>query len=192
MPNACWCKAPCSICRGYREANHSYCQERTFGPVGPILWKMRIFFKAENISWNSTWPYPSCMIQKHFCIHSCWILHSSTCMHLRTSYTCICATYVFSILMELEVFMSLKDPCPHLQLPEGLDECSGLLEGDGSLRMEKVRAPLTKEGGSQELQGGNALGGWPLRGRPWWISGWRRKGRNETFLGGYINNPTFV
>lgn len=22
----------------------------TFGPVGPILWKMRILFKAENIS----------------------------------------------------------------------------------------------------------------------------------------------
>lgn len=74
----------------------------------------------------------------------------------------MCTTYVFGILMELEVFMSLKAPCPHLQLSEGLDECSGLLEGDGSLRMEKVRAPLTKKGRSQELQGGNALGGWPL------------------------------
>lgn len=50
--------------------------------------------------------------------------------------------------------MSLKAPCPHLQLSEGLDECSGLLEGDESLRMEKVRAPPTKKGGSQELQVG--------------------------------------
>lgn len=75
-------------------------------------------------------------------------------------------------------------PCCHLQQPEGLNECSGLVEGDGALDGESENIP-DKGRRSQELQGENTPAAGPSLAER---DGWWGKGEKEgmTFSGGDI------
>lgn len=65
MPVGVKLHAPCSIpWRTWRSKPFLPSKNYLYSdPVGSILWKMRILFKSEKISWTSAWLYSSSMIQ---------------------------------------------------------------------------------------------------------------------------------
>lgn len=64
----------------------------TFGPVGSILWKMRILFELKTFHFMDVYLAVSVLYDSVCCcVHPCWIHHHPICTHVKASHMCMCA-----------------------------------------------------------------------------------------------------